>query len=173
MNRPAILTKPEAYAPSRQNLALFRVYVGYRSLLSIVLLVMLVSPNTRQLVGALNPTLYTSAALGYLATSIPLVGSLSGRFNENQKLMLPVFLVDIVAITLMADSSGGMISDIEALIQTLQEAEQALTALEAFAPSARKIKCVFEFCFMQWHINLCICRRTAFPRTMAAINRRH
>ena len=116
MNRPAILTKPEAYAPSRQNLALFRVYVGYRSLLSIVLLVMLVSPNTRQLVGALNPTLYTSAALGYLATSIPLVGSLSGRFNENQKLMLPVFLVDIVAITLMADSSGGMISGLPVLL---------------------------------------------------------
>ena len=116
MNRPAILTKPEAYAPSRQNLALFRVYVGYRSLLSVVLLVMLVSPNTRQLVGALNPTLYTSTALGYLATSIPLVGSLSGRFNENQKLMLAVFLVDIVAITLMADSSGGMISGLPVLL---------------------------------------------------------
>jgi len=116
VNRPAILTKPEAYAPSHQNLALFRVYVGYRSLLSLVLLVMLVSPNTRQLVGTLNPTLYTSAALGYLATSIPLVGSLSGRLNENQKLMLPVFLVDIVAIMVMADSSGGMISGLPVLL---------------------------------------------------------
>ena len=67
VNRPAILTKPEAYAPSHQNLALFRVYVGYRSLLSIVLLIMLVSPNTRQLVGSLNPTLYTTTALAYAA----------------------------------------------------------------------------------------------------------
>ena len=116
MDRPAILTKPASQVPSQQNLALFRVYVGYRSLLSIVLLIMLVSPNTRQLVGAMNPTLYTTTALVYLATSIPLVGTLSTRLSENQRLMLIVFLVDIVAITLMADSSGGMISGLPVLL---------------------------------------------------------
>jgi two-component system, NtrC family, sensor histidine kinase PilS len=116
VNRPAILTKPEAHSPSHQNLALFRVYVGYRSLLSVVLLIMLVSPNTRQLVGTLNPALYTAAALAYLATSIPLVGSLSTRLNQSQRLMLLVFLVDIVAITLLSDSSGGMISGLPVLL---------------------------------------------------------
>jgi two-component system sensor histidine kinase PilS (NtrC family) len=92
------------------------VYVGYRSLLSIMLLIMLISPNTRQLVGTLNPTLYTTVALAYLATSIPLVGSLSTRLNESQNLMLLVFLVDIVAITLMADSSRGMTSGLPVLL---------------------------------------------------------
>ena len=116
MNRPAILTKPAAHSPSHQNLALFRVYIGYRSLLSIVLLIMLVSPNTRQLVGSLNPTLYMGVALAYLATSVPLVGSLSTRLNQSQKLMLLVFLVDIVAITLLADSSGGMVSGLPILL---------------------------------------------------------
>jgi two-component system, NtrC family, sensor histidine kinase PilS len=116
VNRPAILTKPEALSPSHQNLALFRVYIGYRSLLSIVLLIMLVSPNTRQLVGTLNPTLYTTVALAYLATSIPLVGSLSTRLNQSQRLMLLVFVVDIIAITLLADSSGGMISGLPVLL---------------------------------------------------------
>jgi two-component system sensor histidine kinase PilS (NtrC family) len=116
VNRPAILTKPEALSPSHQNLALFRVYVGYRSLLSIVLLIMLVSPNTRQLVGTLHPTVYTAVALSYLATSIPLVGSLSTRLNESQKLMMLVFLVDIIAITLLADSSRGMISGLPVLL---------------------------------------------------------
>jgi two-component system sensor histidine kinase PilS (NtrC family) len=116
VNRPAILTKPEAYTPSHQNLALFRVYVGYRSLLSVVLLIMLVSPNTRQLVGTLNPTLYTTVALVYLATSIPLIGSLSTRLNENQRLMLLVFVVDIIAITLLTDSSGGMVSGLPVLL---------------------------------------------------------
>ena len=116
MNRPAILTQPEARTPSHQNLALFRVYVGYRSLLSIVLLIMLVSPNTRQLVGTFNPTLYTTTALLYLATSIPLLGSLSTRLNQSQKLMLLVFLVDIVAITLLSDSSGGMVSGLPVLL---------------------------------------------------------
>ncbi|MFT4519627.1 MAG: two-component system sensor histidine kinase PilS (NtrC family) [Halioglobus sp.] len=116
MNRPAILTKPEAHSPSHQNLALFRVYIGYRSLLSIVLLIMLVSPNTRQLVGTLNPALYTTVALGYLATSIPLVGSLSTRLNDSQHLMMLVFLIDIVAIMTLTHSSGGMISGLPVLL---------------------------------------------------------
>jgi two-component system sensor histidine kinase PilS (NtrC family) len=116
LNRPAILTKPEALSPSHQNRALFRVYIGYRSLLSVVLLIMLFSPNTRQLVGTLNPTLYTTVALAYLATSIPLVSPLSHRLNQSQRLMLLVFVVDIVAITLLADSSGGMISGLPVLL---------------------------------------------------------
>lgn len=133
MNRPAILTKPEAHSPSHQNLALFRVYVGYRSLLSIVLLIMLVSPNTRQLVGTLNPTLYTTVALAYLATSIPLVGSISTRLNESQKLMLLIFLVDIVAITLLADSSGGMISGLPVLLVITVAASAVLIANRTLA----------------------------------------
>ena len=116
MNRPALLIQPEVHSQSYQNLALFRVYVAYRSLLSIVLLIMLVNPSTRALVGSLSPGLYKTAALVYLATSIPLVGSLSTRLNESQTLMLLVFLVDIVAITLLADSSGGMTSGLPALL---------------------------------------------------------
>jgi two-component system sensor histidine kinase PilS (NtrC family) len=133
VNRTAILTKPEPHSPSHQNLALFRVYVGYRSLLSVVLLIMLVSPNTRQLVGTLNPALYTSIALAYLATSIPLVGSLSTRLNQSQKLMLLVFLVDIVAITLLSDSSGGMISGLPVLLVITVAASAVLIANRTLA----------------------------------------
>ena len=114
MNRPAILTRPIPHTPGQQNLALFRIYVAYRSLLSVVLLIMLVSPNTRQLVGSVNPTLYLAVALGYLATSVPLVGSLSIRLN--QKMLFLIFLVDIAAIILLADSSGGMISGLPILL---------------------------------------------------------
>lgn len=116
VNRPAILTQPEAVTQGQQNLALFRVYIAYRSLLSIVLLIMLVSPNTRALVGALNPTLYTTVAFAYLATSIPLVGALSVPLSQNQHLMFLVFLIDIIAITLLADSSGGMASGLPVLL---------------------------------------------------------
>ena len=116
MNRPAILTRPVPHSPGQQNLALFRIYIAYRSLLSVVLLIMLVSPNTRQLVGALNPTLYLTIALGYLATSVPLVGSLSMRLNQNQKMLFLIFLVDIAAITVLADSSGGMTSGLPILL---------------------------------------------------------
>ena len=116
MNRPDILTQPTAQLPSNQNLALFRVYIGYRSLLSVVLLIMLVSPNTRQLVGSLNPALYVGVSLAYLATSVPLVGSLSTRLKQSQRLMVVVFLVDIIAITLLADTSGGMVSGLPILL---------------------------------------------------------
>jgi two-component system, NtrC family, sensor histidine kinase PilS len=113
VNRPAILTRPTA-AGGQQNQALFRIYVAYRSLLSLVLLIMLVSPNTRQLVGVLHPTLYVSVALIHLATSIPLVGSLSKRLN--QRLMLIVFVIDIVSITLMSHASGGVVSGLPVLL---------------------------------------------------------
>ncbi len=113
MNRPAILTRPVAVS-GQQNQALFRIYVAYRSLLSVVLLIMLVSPNTRQLVGVLHPTLYVSVALLHLATSIPLVGFLSRRLN--QRLMLVVFALDIVSITLMSHASGGVVSGLPVLL---------------------------------------------------------
>jgi two-component system, NtrC family, sensor histidine kinase PilS len=116
LNRPAILTQPPQQTSSQQNLALFRIYVGYRLLLSVVLLIMLVSPNTRQLVGSVNPPLYTSIALAYLATSIPLIGSLSTRLSRSQSLMLSVFLIDIAAITLLSDASGGMASGLPVLL---------------------------------------------------------
>ncbi len=116
MNRPAILTPPSRQIASPPNVALFRIYVGYRSLLSIVMLIMLVSPNTRQMVGVLNPNLYLGVALAYLATSVPLMGSLSTRHSQNQRLLLVVFLLDIVAITLLADASGGMASGLPILL---------------------------------------------------------
>ncbi|MEP5568057.1 MAG: ATP-binding protein [Halioglobus sp.] len=113
MNRPAILTKPTA-STGQQNQALFRIYVAYRSLLSLVLLIMLVSPNTRQLVGVLHPNLYVTVALLHLVTSIPLVGSLSRRLT--QRMMLAVFLVDIVSITLMSHASQGVVSGLPILL---------------------------------------------------------
>ena len=44
------------------------------------------------------------------------MGSLSTRLNESQTLLLLVFLVDIIAITVLADTSRGMISGLPALL---------------------------------------------------------
>ncbi|MEM8561155.1 MAG: ATP-binding protein [Pseudomonadota bacterium] len=87
---------------------------------------MLVSPNTRQLVGALNPTFYLTVALAYLATSVPLAGSLSTRLNQNQKVLFLIFFIDIVAITLLADSSGGMTSGLPILLVVTAAASAVL-----------------------------------------------
>ena len=114
--RPAILTKPSTKTSSKQNLTLFRIYVVYRSLLSIVLLIMLISPDTRQLVGILNPPLYVGMALAYLATSVLLMGSLATRLKLNQSRLFIVFLIDIIAITVLADTSRGMAGGLPILL---------------------------------------------------------
>ena len=133
MNRPAILTQPSTLAPNTQNTALFRIYVAYRSLLSVVLLIMLVSPNTRQLVGVLNPTMYTAVALAYLATNGLLMGALFGRLNRNQNLLFAVFLIDILAITLLSDSSRGMGSGLPILLVITVAASAVLIANRTLA----------------------------------------
>jgi len=116
VTRPAILTRPPPRAVSQQNVLLFRIYVAYRSMLSVVLLIMLISPNTRQLVGALNPTLYVGVASAYLASSALLLAALAWQWRFNQRALFGVFLVDIIAVVLMADASGGMISGLPVLL---------------------------------------------------------
>ena len=116
MNRPAILTRPGASHGHQQNVALFRIYVAYRSLLSVVLLIMLISPNTRQLVGVLNPPLYLGVALLYLLTSVVLMGSLGTRWHQNQRFLFAIFVVDVVAIILLTDASGGIYSGLPVLL---------------------------------------------------------
>ncbi|MEH6610814.1 MAG: ATP-binding protein [Halioglobus sp.] len=116
MTRPAILTRPAAYSGGQQNVALFRIYVAYRTLLSVVLLIMLVSPNTRQLVGGLNPNLYLVVSLLYLISSIVLMGALGTRWYQNRKFLFAIFLIDIVAIVLLTDASGGIGSGLPVLL---------------------------------------------------------
>ncbi len=157
--RPNPSTPRFSLAPKSQNLALFRIYVAYRSLLSVVLLIMLFSPNTRQIVGILNPALYVAVTLAYLATSIPLMGTLATRLHLNKKLLFLVFVVDIVAITLLADSSGGMASGLPILLvvtsaasavmignRTLATLVAALAVLAVLADTLRLIAIgVLEF----------------------------
>ena len=116
MIRPAILTRPPPQGVSLQNALLFRIYVAYRSMLSVVLLIILISPGTRQLVGMLNPALYATLATAYLASSALLLAALALQWRFNQRALFLVFLVDIVAIVLMADASGGMISGLPVLL---------------------------------------------------------
>ncbi|WP_240725241.1 sensor histidine kinase [Mangrovimicrobium sediminis] len=113
MNRPAILTRPSR-SSGAHSLAPFRIYVAYRALVSLVLLIMLVSPNTRQFVGILYPELYIWVSVLYLATNVPLVAFL-GR-SVGPRILVAIFATDIVAISLMSHASGGVISGIPVLL---------------------------------------------------------
>ncbi len=116
VDKPAILTRPEEPPANLQNITLFRIYVAYRSLLSILLLIGLVNPDTRQLLGIFNPDMYLYVALAFLATNLVLLGLINTRIISRPATLFTIFFVDILAITILADSSGGMASGLPILL---------------------------------------------------------
>ena len=105
----------------------------YRSLLSLLLLLALLSANTRQLVGTLNPTLYLYVACIFLATNLVLLGMMWTRFIQNQASLFTVFFVDILAITLLSDTSGGMASGLPILLVVTAAASAILITSSTIA----------------------------------------
>ena len=115
-DRQATPTRPDQAPTNLQNLTLFRIYVIYRSLLSILLLLGLLNADTRELVGILNPSLYLYVACAFLATNLVLLALIRSPLIQNQASLFAVFFVDILAITLLADTSGGMASGLPILL---------------------------------------------------------
>jgi two-component system sensor histidine kinase PilS (NtrC family) len=107
--------------------------VFYRTLLSILLLLGLISSDTRQLVGNLNPTLYLYVACAFLATNLALLGLMRSHLIQNQVSLFAVFFVDILAITLLADSSGGMVSGLPILLVVTAAASAILITRSTIA----------------------------------------
>lgn len=107
------------------NLLLFRIYLVYRTVLSIVLLLLLTLSATRQLVGANNPTLYTTVAMIFLASNILLLGTAAARWQRSNTRLVLLFAVDILCITLLSETSGGMASGLP-LLMTVTVASSAV-----------------------------------------------
>jgi two-component system sensor histidine kinase PilS (NtrC family) len=114
--RPTILTQPVQAPSDRQNISLFRIYVVYRTVLSILLLLGLFNTGTRQLVGTLNPDLYLLVATAFLVTNLALLVLIRTRFISSQVSLFAVFFVDILAIIMLADTSKGMASGLPILL---------------------------------------------------------
>ncbi|WOJ96483.1 HAMP domain-containing sensor histidine kinase [Congregibacter brevis] len=115
MSSPAILVPPGAMG-SEQNLLLFRIYLIYRTVLSVVFLLLITIPASRQLVGAQNPTLYIAVSSVFLFSNIALLGVVAARWQSSNARLVLLFSVDIVCITLLSDSSGGMSSGLPLLL---------------------------------------------------------
>ncbi len=123
---PAILNPPAQYSSERQNIILFRIYVAYRSVLSIVLLLSALWDESRPLFGELNPELYLIVASLFLATNLILLAMIQTRFVSSQGMLYSVFCVDILAITVLADTSGGMASGLPILLLATAAAASVL-----------------------------------------------
>jgi two-component system sensor histidine kinase PilS (NtrC family) len=114
--RPALLNRPSQPVQEQQTVSLFRIYVVYRSILSVVLLLIPLSSDTRQLLGGLNPELYLVVATLFLATNLVLLALMQSRLTHDRLTQFSVFFIDIFAITLLADTSGGMSSGLPILL---------------------------------------------------------
>ncbi len=113
---PAILSKPEQASSDLQDVTLYRIYVIYRSVLSILLLLSMLSTESSLVLGGLNPGLYLVVALIYLATNVLLLLLIQTRYSRSTPFLFLVFFVDILVITMLADTSGGMESGLPILL---------------------------------------------------------
>ena len=95
-----------------------KVYIYYRWALSLVLLGMYYSGAASNIFGTDNPQLYQLSAIGYaLATSLTATVLLvSGREASSNLLLFTHFLLDLIALTLLMHSSGGLSSGLGLLM---------------------------------------------------------
>jgi two-component system sensor histidine kinase PilS (NtrC family) len=127
MIQPAVIPQPtDSGPPSGQNLLLFRIYLIYRTVLSVVFLLLQMLPATRELVGAENPALYTTVTAVFLATNLLLLGAVAARWQRSNARLVLLFGVDIACITLLGDASGGMVSGLPLLLTVTVAASAVL-----------------------------------------------
>jgi two-component system sensor histidine kinase PilS (NtrC family) len=115
-DQPAILSNPSQAPADMQNVTLFRIYVSYRSLLSMLLVLSLISSDTRQMLGIRDPDLYLYVSLIYLVTNLGLLATIRSQLINNPVFLFSIFFVDILAIILLSDASGGMGSGLPILL---------------------------------------------------------
>lgn len=95
-------------ASSYNPFELLRVYTFYRTLLSIVLLIMFQGQLTPNVLGMTNPTLFLYAVVGYTIFNISTVLLLwKVRFSPSQKILFSLFFIEIIAVVALMHSSGG------------------------------------------------------------------
>ena len=129
----AILHRPASSPSEEQNLTLFRIYLAYRAVLSILLLLSFFTPDTRQVVGSLNRDLYLVTGSVYLATSLVLLVLMQSRHITSQLSLFLVFFIDILCITIMSDASSGMVSGLPILLVATAAASAVLISSGALA----------------------------------------
>lgn len=115
VSTPASLTWPGPKPPP-QNRMLYRIYIGYRWLLSAVFLLVMIIPSARDLVGSLNPGQYLFTTVLFLFSNIILLMTLSRDWQRSNTFLVLLFSVDIACIMLLADASGGMSSGLPLLL---------------------------------------------------------
>ncbi len=94
---------------------LFVIYNGYRMLVGLSLLAVLILPATRQLVANFDGPLFGAGAAVLLMTALLLSGPLGGKVRAAQTRVFGLLLVDITVIALVVGATGGILSGFSVL----------------------------------------------------------
>jgi two-component system sensor histidine kinase PilS (NtrC family) len=135
----AILTPPSPGIAGSQNQLLFRIYLIYRTTLSVVFLLLLTLPATRQVFGAQNPTLYATVSVVFLFSNILLLGAVAARLETSNTRLVLLFGLDTLCITLLSDASGGMASGLPLLLTVTVASSAVLISNRTLATLAAAI----------------------------------
>ncbi len=102
----------------QQNLPLLKIYTFYRILLSIALLVtFFIEPYKQPLAGHLKPELFLySTSIYLLLNLIVLIIVLPKNIQLNGQQLFANFFIDVVALILIIDASGGITSGVGILM---------------------------------------------------------
>lgn len=92
----------------REDWRLLRVYAWYRLLLSILLLALFGLKPLLPMLGTGNPALFFATALGYIVTTVSASFFLHMPRRQVAPYSLILLLVDLLVLTLMTHSTGGL-----------------------------------------------------------------
>ena len=106
---------PEGKQQSLPQNRAFLVYNGFRLLLGVALLSLLVFPVTAELVKQIDRGLFVLGALALLGTSLPLAGRMGIAVQRSQTRKFGLLLIDITATALIVSASGGILSGFSGL----------------------------------------------------------
>lgn len=114
------LTAENQHSPGGKQQSLpqnriFLVYNGFRLLLGVALLSLLVFPVTAELVRQIDRGLFVLGALALLGTSLPLAGRMGIAVQRSQTRTFGLLLIDITATALIVSAAGGILSGFSGL----------------------------------------------------------
>jgi two-component system sensor histidine kinase PilS (NtrC family) len=111
----------------KQNLTLLKIYNSYRVILAAVLLLTFSLQTETPLVGGVKPLLFSYTIVIYLIINVlSLVIVLPKKFLLGQPQLFLHFMLDLLAITFIVDSSGGLPSGLGVLYIVIVAASSIL-----------------------------------------------
>jgi len=100
---------------ARDNARSFFIYNGYRALVALSLLVILVLPATQTLIISFKPSVIIVGSTLLLLSALALTGNTGNRLQNSEAGIFGLMLLDITAIALITSGSSGLLDGFSVL----------------------------------------------------------